>query len=73
MVRYNYEYTIKYEKEEAPELFCVGDLQAIYDYLFTGLLELYDLNIFPHGCNKDTSCPVFHVLPRFVRDLEGRC
>ena len=42
----------------------------IAKYLFHELLELVDLDFQP---NKDpNSCPVFHLMPRFVRKLPGK-
>lgn len=38
------------------------------DYLFVEILEMFDFNLKP-GLNGETSCPSFHFLPRFVRDL----
>lgn len=40
-------------------------------YLFHELLELVDFTLFPNSkvINEENSCPAFHFMPRFVRDL----
>jgi len=40
-------------------------------YLFHELLELVDFNLMPNvvSGSAEESCPAFHFLPRFVRDL----
>lgn len=39
-------------------------------YLFHELLELVDFNLIPNGAlSSEESCPAFHFLPRFVREL----
>ena len=40
-------------------------------FLYDGLLEMADLDLFPHADQERTGCPVFHLFPRFVRDLAG--
>lgn len=38
------------------------------EYIFKELLELLDFNWRPHGV--EGGCPVVHLLPRFIRELE---
>ena len=40
-------------------------------FLYDGLLEMADLDLFPHADRDKSGCPVFHLFPRFVRDIAG--
>ncbi|XP_055859421.1 ribonuclease 3 [Episyrphus balteatus] len=68
VIRFNIEYTILYISEKIPENFTIQELELFSKYLFHELLELVDFSLLPN-VNADTSCPAFHFLPRFVRDL----
>lgn len=68
VIRFNIEYTILYIPEKIPENFTIQELELFSRYLFNELLELVDFSLLPN-VNADTSCPAFHFLPRFVRDL----
>ncbi|EDW01197.1 ribonuclease 3 [Drosophila grimshawi] len=70
VIRFNIEYTIEYDEEKMPENFTIRELDLFFKYLFHELLELVDFNLIPNGsANADDSCPAFHFLPRFVREL----
>ncbi|KAM8713029.1 hypothetical protein ACLKA7_013358 [Drosophila subpalustris] len=70
VIRFNIEYTIEYDEEKMPENFTIRELDLFFEYLFHELLELVDFNLMPNGAtNEDESCPAFHFLPRFVREL----
>ncbi|XP_017868629.1 PREDICTED: ribonuclease 3 [Drosophila arizonae] len=66
VIRFNIEYTIEYDEEKMPENFTIRELDLFFKYLFHELLELVDFNLMP---NVEQSCPAFHFLPRFVREL----
>ncbi|XP_016943313.2 ribonuclease 3 [Drosophila suzukii] len=71
VIRFNIEYTIEYEEEKMPENFTIHELDLFFKYLFHELLELVDFNLMPNvvSGSAEESCPAFHFLPRFVRDL----
>ncbi|XP_016957305.1 ribonuclease 3 [Drosophila biarmipes] len=71
VIRFNIEYTIEYEEEKMPENFTINELDLFFKYLFHELLELVDFNLMPNVASgsAEESCPAFHFLPRFVRDL----
>ncbi|XP_065369999.1 ribonuclease 3 [Calliphora vicina] len=71
VIRFNIEYTILYVPEKMPENFTVRELDLFSKYLFHELLELVDFSLLPNidGTIAANSCPAFHFLPRFVRDL----
>ncbi|KAH8254960.1 hypothetical protein KR038_012055 [Drosophila bunnanda] len=71
VIRFNIEYTIEYEEEKMPENFTIHELDLFFKYLFHELLELVDFNLMPNAASEGTteSCPAFHFLPRFVREL----
>ncbi|XP_030560531.1 ribonuclease 3 [Drosophila novamexicana] len=70
VIRFNIEYTIEYDEEKMPENFTIRELDLFFKYLFHELLELVDFNLIPNGAiNGEESCPAFHFLPRFVREL----
>ncbi|XP_016990491.2 ribonuclease 3 [Drosophila rhopaloa] len=71
VIRFNIEYTIEYEEEKMPENFTIHELDLFFKYLFHELLELVDFNLTPNVASgsSEKSCPAFHFLPRFVRDL----
>lgn len=52
-----------------PQNFTVRSLDLLTAYIFKELLELLDLDWRPCGLGE-RSCPVVHLLPRFVRRLE---
>ncbi|XP_055917610.1 ribonuclease 3 [Eupeodes corollae] len=68
VIRFNIEYTILYIAEKIPENFTIQELELFSKYLFRELLELVDFSLLP-SVNAESSCPAFHFLPRFVRDL----
>ncbi|XP_071455436.1 ribonuclease 3 [Hetaerina americana] len=67
VIRFNIEYTILYIEEKLPENFTVKELDLFYQFLFTEILELVDLDFKAAG--NEEGCPRFHFMPRFVRDL----
>ncbi|XP_061514326.1 ribonuclease 3 [Anopheles gambiae] len=69
VIRFNIEYTILYIEEQMPENFTIRELNLFDRYLFRELLELVDFTVQPSGSGEDSSCPCYHFLPRFVRDL----
>ncbi|KAH8372670.1 hypothetical protein KR009_002385, partial [Drosophila setifemur] len=71
VIRFNIEYTIEYEEEKMPENFTINELDLFFKYLFHELLELVDFNLMPNvsADSSEQSCPAFHFLPRFVREL----
>ncbi|KAH8366956.1 hypothetical protein KR200_006208 [Drosophila serrata] len=71
VIRFNIEYTIEYEEEKMPENFTIHELDLFFKYLFHELLELVDFNLMPNAAFEGSteSCPAFHFLPRFVREL----
>uniref|UniRef100_A0AAG5DGQ9 Ribonuclease 3 n=1 Tax=Anopheles atroparvus TaxID=41427 RepID=A0AAG5DGQ9_ANOAO len=69
VIRFNIEYTILYIEEKMPENFTIRELDLFDRYLFRELLELVDFTVQPSGSTEDSSCPCYHFLPRFVRDL----
>ncbi|XP_055639954.1 ribonuclease 3 [Toxorhynchites rutilus septentrionalis] len=69
VIRFNIEYTILYIEEQMPENFTIRELDLFERFLFKELLELVDFTVYPSGANTEESCPCYHFLPRFVRDL----
>lgn len=69
VIRFNIEYTILYVAEKMPENFTIRELELFNEYLFHELLELVDFSLYPDGMSSSETCPAFHFLPRFVRDL----
>ncbi|XP_058450699.1 ribonuclease 3 [Malaya genurostris] len=69
VIRFNIEYTILYLEEQMPENFTIRELDLFERFLFKELLELVDFTVFPSGAKSEESCPCYHFLPRFVRDL----
>ncbi|XP_030381971.1 ribonuclease 3 [Scaptodrosophila lebanonensis] len=70
VIRFNIEYTIEYDEEKMPENFTIRELDLFFKYLFHELLELVDFMLLPNGnSSAEESCPAFHFLPRFVREL----
>uniref|UniRef100_A0A1A9ZAW6 Ribonuclease 3 n=1 Tax=Glossina pallidipes TaxID=7398 RepID=A0A1A9ZAW6_GLOPL len=72
VIRFNIEYTILYIPERMPENFTIRELDLFFKYLFHELLELVDFSLLPKLstlAEVETSCPAFHFMPRFVRDL----
>jgi len=42
-------------------------------YFFREILELADFNLYPPNIpEEERSCPIFHFMPRFVRELPGK-
>lgn len=42
-------------------------------YFFKEILELVDFDLHPPNVEEDEkTCPIFHFMPRFVRDLPGK-
>lgn len=39
------------------------------NYMFQELLELIDFSVMPSTSSSENSCPAYHFLPRYVRDL----
>ncbi|XP_013101802.2 ribonuclease 3 [Stomoxys calcitrans] len=70
VIRFNIEYTILYVPEKMPENFTIRELDLFFKYMFHELLELVDFSLLPKLDESGVeSCPAFHFLPRFVRDL----
>lgn len=69
VIRFNIEYTILYIEEQLPENFTISELDLFERFMFKELLELIDFTVFPSGAGPENSCPCYHFLPRFVRDL----
>ncbi|XP_055541222.1 ribonuclease 3 [Wyeomyia smithii] len=69
VIRFNIEYTILYLEEQMPDNFTIRELDLFERFLFKELLELVDFSVFPSGASNENSCPCYHFLPRFVRDL----
>ncbi|MFH4982219.1 hypothetical protein AB6A40_008928 [Gnathostoma spinigerum] len=61
------DYSMRFITENPPENFTVDDLELFHEYLYSGLMEMYDLKRFPF--RVDDGCPFYHCLPRFVRAL----
>nr|CDS31844.1 ribonuclease III [Hymenolepis microstoma] len=68
LLRFNILYDLYHAEESFPENFTVRALDMLTQYVFKELLELLDLNWRPHGV--ESGCPVVHLLPRFVRELD---
>ncbi|VDL17612.1 unnamed protein product, partial [Hymenolepis diminuta] len=68
LLRFNILYDLYHAEESFPENFTVRALDMLTEYVFKELLELLDLNWRPYGI--ESGCPVVHLLPRFVRELE---
>lgn len=66
VIRFNIRYDVFVEEERFPESFCVQELMLFETYLFREILELVDLK---YEWGEDSSCPQFHLMPRFVRQL----
>ncbi|XP_037945505.1 ribonuclease 3 isoform X3 [Teleopsis dalmanni] len=69
VIRFNIEYAILYVEEKMPENFTIREVDLFTKYLFHELLELVDFTLLPFDVSNENSCPAFHFLPRFVRDL----
>ncbi|XP_062547442.1 ribonuclease 3 [Armigeres subalbatus] len=69
VIRFNIEYTILYIEEQMPENFTIRELDLFERFMFKELLELVDFTVYPSGAFPENSCPCYHFLPRFVRDL----
>lgn len=70
VVRFNIEYAIIYVSEEMPQNFTIHELELFNKFLFNEILELVDFSLEPSSnTSTSDSCPAFHFLPRFVRDL----
>lgn len=69
VIRFNIEYTILYIEEQMPENFTIRELDLFEQFMFKELLELIDFTVYPSGAGPENSCPCYHFLPRFVRDL----
>lgn len=69
VIRFNIEYSIIYVEEKFPENFTVRGLELFTEFLFKEILELVDLQF--HAHNDKDGCPIFHLMPRFSRALEG--
>ncbi|XP_067633048.1 ribonuclease 3 [Eurosta solidaginis] len=69
VIRFNIEYTILYVAEKMPENFTIKELELFNKYLFDELLELVDFTLYSNGKPNSDTCPAFHFMPRFVRDL----
>ncbi|XP_063700833.1 ribonuclease 3 [Culicoides brevitarsis] len=69
VIRFNIEYTILYVEEQMPENFTIRQLDLFADYVFQELLELVDFSLMPSSATPENSCPAYHFLPRYVRDL----
>ncbi|XP_065072658.1 ribonuclease 3 [Ochlerotatus camptorhynchus] len=69
VIRFNIEYTILYIEEQMPENFTIRELDLFERFMFKELLELVDFTVYPSGAGPENSCPCYHFLPRFVRDL----
>lgn len=52
-------------EETFPECFTVRECDLFFEYLFREILELFDLDLYATA----DKCPVFHFMPRFIRDL----
>ncbi|KAK2161647.1 hypothetical protein LSH36_112g01031 [Paralvinella palmiformis] len=65
VIRFNIEYTIHWIEDDMPENFTINSLDLFSKYLFTELLELYDLD----WHSTDEQCGRFHFMPRFARKL----
>lgn len=68
VIRFNIQYTIVYIEEKVPEGFSVGETEIFFKYLFHEVLELVDLDL--KSVNHKDGCPQFHIMPRFVRELQ---
>jgi hypothetical protein len=66
VIRFNILYDIFIVEEKFPDSFCVKELDLFETYLFREILELLDLK---YDWNEQGSCPPFHLMPRFVRQL----
>ncbi len=41
-------------------------------YFFQEILELVDFDLYPPNVPEEQrSCPIFHFMPRFVREIPG--
>ncbi|VDK28368.1 unnamed protein product [Gongylonema pulchrum] len=58
------EYQIQFVQAAVPENFTVKDLELFHDYLFTEIMEMYDLKRYP--LDNTDGCPYYHCMPRFV-------
>ncbi|KAK6620188.1 hypothetical protein RUM44_006589 [Polyplax serrata] len=67
VIRFNIEYIILYVEESLPENFSIQELDLFYNFLFKEILELVDFDL--SNSNAPESCPQFHFMPRFVREL----
>ncbi|CAH0384549.1 unnamed protein product [Bemisia tabaci] len=68
VIRFNINYAILYIEEDKPENFTIRELDLFQKYIFYELLELVDFSLKPSYAKGET-CPLFHFMPRFVREL----
>uniref|UniRef100_A0AAF5PTB3 Ribonuclease 3 n=1 Tax=Wuchereria bancrofti TaxID=6293 RepID=A0AAF5PTB3_WUCBA len=61
------EYNIKFMEENIPTNFTIEDLELFHHYLFTDIMEMYDLKKYP--LDNTDGCPYYHCMPRFVCNL----
>ncbi|XP_037086681.1 ribonuclease 3-like [Pollicipes pollicipes] len=69
IIRFNIEYTVLYIEEKLPDNFVLEEVELFKSFLYDSLLEMVDLDLFPHADADKQGCPVFHLFPRFVRDI----
>ncbi|KAL3985500.1 Ribonuclease-III-like family protein [Acanthocheilonema viteae] len=63
------DYNIKFMEENIPTNFTIEDLELFHHYLFTDIMEMYDLKKYP--LDNTDGCPYYHCMPRFVCNLPG--
>ena len=85
VIRFNIEYTLHLREEKLPDNFTVRELELFKHFIYEEVLELMDLDWalkttyklfdeFGDSSEEDLerkrqSCALFHLMPRFARDL----
>jgi ribonuclease-3 len=71
VIRFNIRYDVFVTEEKFPESFCVRECALFETYVFREVLELLDLKYDTDWAQggEGGSCPPFHLMPRFVRQL----
>ncbi len=68
VVIFNHEYKLNIVAEDLIDNFTIKELRLLKDFIFTEILELYDLKWKGYKLEEE-SCERFHIMPRFSRTL----
>ncbi|KAF1768814.1 hypothetical protein GCK72_000627 [Caenorhabditis remanei] len=71
--KYSLEYEFQLVEERFPiECFDPEDCNHLFDYIFHEIFEMFDFNLHPkHLPPGIVSCPMIHIMPRFVAIKNG--